>query len=78
MANSVSECEFHDFRPFSVIAENHWAYVKLYLMVGRLDRNIQSLGTHVVALAEEIVTFSYPVATRLDSDIKNATTCILS
>ena len=24
--NSISECEFRDFRPFSMIAENHWAY----------------------------------------------------
>src|SRR4029434_10291777 len=24
--NSVSKCSFREFRPFSVIAENHWPY----------------------------------------------------
>src|SRR4029434_2707607 len=29
--NSVSKCSFREFRPFSVIAENHWPYFSLPL-----------------------------------------------
>src|SRR4029434_7702326 len=27
--NSVSKCSFREFRPFSVIAENHWPYYRI-------------------------------------------------
>src|SRR4029434_1356499 len=27
--NSVSKCSFREFRPFSVIAENHWPYERV-------------------------------------------------
>src|SRR4029434_1467690 len=29
--NSVSKCSFCEFRPFSVIAENHWPYICTHL-----------------------------------------------
>ena len=37
--NSVSDCRFRDFRPFSTIAENHWPYtcpivVHVYVYAG--------------------------------------------
>src|SRR4029434_4490853 len=56
--NSISKCSFREFRPFSVIAENHWPYVWFLCVRKDIIRNSWSPLTAADRLAEAPVCLS--------------------